>query len=492
MFAYNRRNSRIAIIAVVLFLVFDFVALTLNYWLSWKIEKQAIAINLAGRQRMLSQRMVKILLQLDHSRLDEQLRAKELQELRVTFDLFDDTLQGFAKGHTTKGGANEELFLEPVKGDAAQKFVASASALWVPYRTLVLDILNAPPDSRDESIRLATDYAEHNNLEVLDLMNQLTTELELLTKHETQQIRLYQGSAFAFAMLNFIGALMIYVRRMRAMSRSHTILDDIINNIAASVMVVDTANVVLKANQTTEKLFGYGTGELLGLHETELVKGEQDKIVASRKDGSTFPASMERSEIMLDGQKLYIDTIIDVTRQRMTEEHLTSLAYHDLLTGLPNRLLFDDRLQVELAHAQRQNKSLGVLFVDLDKFKPVNDTYGHEIGDLLLQDVTVRLKRCLRETDTVSRRGGDEFTIILSEIGGRNSCERVAQTILSQLGRPFMIQNLELKIGASIGISLYPNDGNDAHLLVSRADEAMYQAKQTGRNKYVFYSDKPV
>lgn len=196
--------------------------------------------------------------------------------------------------------------------------------------------------------------------------------------------------------------------------------------------------------------------------------------------------------MMMDGQVLYIDTVIDITRQRMTEERLTSLAYHDLLTGLPNRLLFDDRLHLELAHAQRSGLALGVLFIDLDNFKPVNDTHGHNVGDLLLQEITARLKRCLREGDTVSRRGGDEFTVILSEIGSRSNCEKIVQVILFQLEKPIQIGHEVISVGASIGISMSPQDGKDGPQLVARADEAMYRAKQAGGNTYRFYSEEPL
>jgi len=483
----DKRNSRIAMVAIILFIVFDFAALALNFWLSHKIEQQAIGINLAGRQRMLSQRMVKVLLQIDNARNANLDATARLDELRVTFDLFDNTLQGFDTGHPTRGGANEELFLPAVTGEGARLAVDEATRLWAPYREHIRKVLTAGRPVSAEVLLPALRQAEESNLQLLNLMNRLTTELEIKTKKEASQIRLYQATAFALALANFFWAFVMYMRRIRAFSQSHNLLDDTINKISASVLVLNSHDRVLKANETAEKMFSYGKGELVGKQIDELLQGKDDNLVGQRRDGSTFLAMHERNAAVLDQQELFIVTVLDVTQQRMTEEHLSSLAYHDLLTRLPNRLLFDDRLRLEITHSQRRNLMLAVLFIDLDRFKPVNDTYGHDIGDLLLQDVAVRLRRCLRESDTVSRRGGDEFTIIATDIGTAGHCEKIAQVVLSQIERPFHIQNLELHIGCSIGISIFPTDGDDAHLLVSRADEAMYQAKQAGRGTYRFY-----
>ncbi len=485
----SRHSKRIVAVAVALFLLFDFTALALNFWLSWKIERQAIDINLAGRQRMLSQRMVKSLLQIEDARRNHENPAVSLAELKLTFDLFDNTLQGFAHGSKTRGGANEEMYLQPVNGERAIKIVDQAISIWLPYRSQVQTVIGTRAAGLDQALPEAITSAKQNNLELLRLMNELTTELEQLTQAEAKKIRIYQGAAFVIALFNFFLAVWLNRRRIRTFNRSRDLLDDIINKVSASVLVQDESGAIIKANHTAEKMFGYDKGGMVGLHLDDLVKGEEDSQLGQRKDGTTFLTLMERNETALGERSLFIVTVLDITAQRMTEEHLSSLAYHDLLTKLPNRLLFDDRLRQGIVQAQRRELILAVIFIDLDHFKPVNDTYGHEVGDLLLQDVAVRLKRCLRESDTVSRRGGDEFTVIATDIGNHLHCEKIAEVILSQLTRPFHIGNLELKIGASIGISLFPNDGNDAGLLVSRADEAMYQAKQAGRGTFRFYSD---
>jgi len=484
----DKKNSRIAMLAIVLFIVFDFAALALNFWLSTRIEQQAISINLAGRQRMLSQRMVKVLLQIDNAHKSGKDSKELVKELKLTFDLFDNTLQGFHLGHQTRGGADEELFLPAVKGVGARAAVEDAVILWNPYREHILHVLDMGSKLTSEELQPAIENAEARNLPLLKAMNKLTTELELQTKREAGQIRLYQGLAFVLALVNFFWAFYVYKRRINEFSHSHNLLDEVINKISASVMVLNSDSVVLKANSTAEGMFGYAAGEIIGNKFDGLLTGNGNDLQGMRKDGSTFMALCERSATILDEQELHIVTVLDITQQRMTEEHLSSLAYHDLLTKLPNRLLFDDRLKIEIAHAQRRELMLAVMFVDLDKFKPINDTYGHDVGDMLLQDVAVRLRRCLRESDTVSRRGGDEFTIIATDIGNLENCERMAKVVLSQLTRPFHVGEFELHISCSIGISTFPADGGDAHLLLSRADEAMYEAKRAGRSMYKFYT----
>ncbi len=482
-------NSRAAMYAVLLFLFFDFAALALNFWLSSEIEKQAVGINLAGRQRMLSQRLPKVLLQIENSIETGQDPTPQLAELKLAYELFDDTLLGFAAGHMTLGGSGNALFLEPVREHKAAMVVEEAQSLWAPYRLLVLDVLAGGRDGLSRSLPAAASYSKDHNLQLLALMNQLTTELEQLTEHKAAQIRLYQGIAFALALVNFFGAAYLYRHRFKSAIEQKNVFDEIINRIPAGVMVLGVdARSILKANHYAETLFGYGRGELVGKKLPDLLTEVDGALLAQRKDGTTFHAAVEQNEADLYGRKVFIETVNDVTSQRENEQALSALAYSDRLTGLPNRLLFDDRFAMEIAHAQRRGTMLGVLFVDLDNFKPINDRYGHHVGDLLLKEVAARIKTCLRQSDTASRHGGDEFTVIVSDITSKESCAKVAHLIISRMEEPFDINGVALRISASIGISLFPNDGDDLQDLVRHADQAMYVAKQQGGGKYSFFS----
>ncbi|MGV8894692.1 MAG: putative bifunctional diguanylate cyclase/phosphodiesterase [Burkholderiaceae bacterium] len=166
---------------------------------------------------------------------------------------------------------------------------------------------------------------------------------------------------------------------------------------------------------------------------------------------------------------------------------LDHLAHHDVLTGLPNRMLLQDRLSQAIELARRQGKQLAVMFMDLDRFKYINDSLGHAVGDQLLQSVTRRLVACVRHSDTVSRQGGDEFVLLLSNIEHAQDAALSAQKMLDALALPHPIDRQELQIGASIGISIYPDDGRDAETLIKNADIAMYHAKENGRNNYKFF-----
>ena len=178
----------------------------------------------------------------------------------------------------------------------------------------------------------------------------------------------------------------------------------------------------------------------------------------------------------------------EVGDRKRAQERVLHQAYHDGLTGLPNRLLFRDRLNLSVVQAKRSGTLLAVMFIDLDRFKSINDTLGHAAGDQLLQAVAARLTKCLREGDTVARLGGDDFTLLLPLIGNRDAAENAARKVLAVLNQPFRIGQQEYTTGASIGIALYPDDGDTLDVLIQNADIAMYDVKAQGRNSYAFFS----
>ncbi|MBC8273847.1 MAG: GGDEF domain-containing protein [Chloroflexi bacterium] len=178
---------------------------------------------------------------------------------------------------------------------------------------------------------------------------------------------------------------------------------------------------------------------------------------------------------------------MDITERKQLEQKLAEMATHDHLTGLPNRLLLSDRLAVGLAQAQRNNTSLAVMMLDLDRFKTVNDTFGHGVGDELLKVAGGRLIDLVRKSDTVARMGGDEFVVLLLQIAKTEDAVRVAQKILETFQKPFAIDAYQIRITTSIGIAIYPEDGEDIETLFRNADTAMYWAKEQGRDNYELY-----
>jgi diguanylate cyclase (GGDEF)-like protein len=182
----------------------------------------------------------------------------------------------------------------------------------------------------------------------------------------------------------------------------------------------------------------------------------------------------------------------DVSEARAMRLKMTHLAQHDFLTDLPNRLLLNDRITQAISLSRRHSKPLAVLFLDLDGFKHINDSLGHEIGDKVLQLVAHRLVACVRASDTVSRHGGDEFVVLLSEVADAGDAAFLAERILSALEIPYAISERDVHLSASIGISIYPQDGHDADFLIKSADTAMYQAKGKGSNNYHFFEQNMI
>jgi diguanylate cyclase (GGDEF)-like protein/PAS domain S-box-containing protein len=202
-----------------------------------------------------------------------------------------------------------------------------------------------------------------------------------------------------------------------------------------------------------------------------------------------FELSVSRKHADPGMEPRFIVLARDVTERKAAEQRIMNLAHYDALTGLPNRLLLADRMKVAIQHAARQSRRLAVLFVDLDRFKPINDSLGHDIGDKLLKAVAVRMQSSVRVVDTVSRVGGDEFVVLLSEIELPDDAARVAEKLISGLSQPYRIDEHELLLTASIGICIYPDNGSQPSILLRNADASMYTAKQSGRNRYQFYSD---
>jgi diguanylate cyclase (GGDEF)-like protein/PAS domain S-box-containing protein len=209
-----------------------------------------------------------------------------------------------------------------------------------------------------------------------------------------------------------------------------------------------------------------------------------------RKDGTLIWIT-ENARAVRDAQDRIIrfeGRVEDITARRQADATLRHQAFHDQLTGLPNRMLFDDRLQLAIANAHRNHHPLAVMFLDLDRFKNINDTLGHAIGDLLLQGVAQRVAACLRESDTISRWGGDEFTVILPQLADPEDASKAAKRILESLRPAFLLEGNELYIGGSMGIALYPRDGEDAQTLLKHADAALYHVKEQGRNGFQVYT----
>ena len=280
-------------------------------------------------------------------------------------------------------------------------------------------------------------------------------------------------------------------------------------NSGEAIMVTDPDNAIIAVNPAFERTTGYTTAEVIGHNPRMLGSGRHDQyffqamwdsinsnghwqgeLWGRKKDGELYAKFLTINTILNrdDSVHRYVALFSDITERKKSEELIWQQANFDTLTGLPNRRMFHDRLEQEIKKAHRAGQPMALMFLDLDRFKEINDTLGHDVGDILLKEASRRLSSCVRESDTVARLGGDEFGVVLGELDDPGNVERIAQGILRKLTEPFLLGIETVYISASIGITLYPEDATEVDSLLKNADQAMYAAKRLGRNRTGYFT----
>lgn len=306
-------------------------------------------------------------------------------------------------------------------------------------------------------------------------------------------------------------AFNLVLTKVHELLRQQRLSRMVFDNSLEGITVTDTANRIIMVNSAFTATTGYAADEAIGQTPAFLKSGRQDKafyvdfwqeikekdcwhgeIWNKRKDGIIYPQWLSVTTVRNRRGKIenYIAIFADITERKEHERLMTYQALHDPLTGLPNRRLFHEHLDHAVAQAKRNTElTPAIMFLDLDKFKNINDTLGHDAGDILLKEVAKRLRKCVREVDTVARLGGDEFTVLLPQITSEFDARVVAKKVLSVMLEPVNLGVESRVISTSIGISLYPRDGRDSETLIKNADAAMYTVKGSGRAGMCFYSE---
>ncbi|MFO7728038.1 MAG: diguanylate cyclase [Desulfonatronovibrio sp.] len=282
----------------------------------------------------------------------------------------------------------------------------------------------------------------------------------------------------------------------------------LLDTVRVLIILLDREGTVILFNRACEELTGYDSGEVENIKNVRfLLDPEEAEAINSFFENNleVIPDEYENYWLTRDGERRLISwsnsivydengnpeyvlgTGIDITQERQMQDKIRHMAMHDALTGLASRNMLQENMAKDIARAQRQGFRIAVLFLDLDGFKDINDNYGHSAGDSILKEVGQRLIRVFRASDTVARFGGDEFVVVLPEVHDYQDIIKVCDKISAELSSPYQIGREQCRLGVSIGISMYPDDGSDPEKIIGQADKAMYQAKSTGRGKYCFY-----
>ncbi|MDP2196421.1 MAG: EAL domain-containing protein [Rhodocyclaceae bacterium] len=362
--------------------------------------------------------------------------------------------------------------------------------------------LYADPDAGDDSEGFRDTFLEHGG-----------REMEVRRRHKSGEIfwaslqlsLLKDDSGQPSGLIGYLSDITARIEAEKTMRLQARIFE----NSEESILITDIDRRILSVNPAFCKITGYAENEVLGQTQEFLRSAKhptsfyediwahvdregnwQGEVWSRRKNGEDFPGWASISLVRnRDGQiSHYFSMFTDITERKRAEERIHYLAYYDDLTGLPNRSLLNKLIDQALVEARRNRLHGAVLFIDLNRFKPINDSLGHDVGDRLLKQVAERLRDAVRAEDVVARMGGDEFVVGLFDITRREHAAVVAQKLLAALDPPFWVEEHELKAGASIGISIYPRDGFDTESLLRMADIAMYRAKQSGQDSYAFYS----
>jgi diguanylate cyclase (GGDEF)-like protein/PAS domain S-box-containing protein len=403
---------------------------------------------------------------------------------------------GFMYGNNMQfGNRHPEEWQAISENDHGQ--IKSADGLFTYSSIYPLDLIGGYGDKN-------ADHSDHKHDDRDAYVWKIVSDVPESTLYANFRDQIFGPSGLIWLLLTTMGIFtslylaQTYIERKK-LRKEKELHAKIYNTSTDGIIITDESERIIDINEAFEEISGYTRDEVIGktpglfssgqhnqefyieLWRTLQLKGYWEGEIYNRhKDGGIYTEWIRMSAIKDKNEETtnYIALVSDITHKKSTEEQLLKHAHHDPLTGAYNRLSFDQRFRHDLALAERNNRKLAILFIDLDKFKPINDTYGHQAGDAVLQTVVERVSEKIRDTDTLARLGGDEFVVLLSEIEDDENAEQIAHAIRAAIAQPIIHDETPLNLTASIGISVYPRDGSNVSALLGSADKSMYEAKQ--------------
>jgi len=488
----------------------------LSYFsLSFAIKEEgnsSTIINLSGRQRMLSQQVLLTSTILITSRNTGKY-AEQKRKLNNTIQLMKDEHNILIRGHK--------------RSDTATSLPPKIRAIYFSTPHEIDKQINNFLGHAIAFSNTAVKNQNYNNLhyqalsisapKILKSLDAAVSQYEFESKQKTAQILTIERIVLGITLfVLLLEVLFIFRPMVNRLGKEATALVNRMNKffgIASSLgeglIVTDAKGVIQFVNPAANESLGWSNNELLNKKLTEtidginteqsndcspIIQGEMPKRVDDtifiRKNGTPQHVAYTTNTFREHGETTqFIITFRDISTRKKHDKQVQYFAYHDYLTNLPNRRLFTDRFNMELAHAKREQSNLAIMFLDLDGFKEINDKFGHDIGDEILQETAHRICQIIRETDTVARMGGDEFILLLPKIEQPSDATNIAKKIVTALAKPIVTRGVTQSISTSAGISFFPSDGNDHDTLVAKADYAMYYIKKRGKNNFISYAE---
>ena len=432
----------------------------------------------------------------------------------------DTARQGFTEGRNHPDDIPGLIFL--YRAFRHTPLLKRPVAIWLKGDAYIEQLNEAAASLHTKISSGKTDYQELKPL--LEAINRIDSELTPIENEFSYKLaESSRDTKLVIIVLMMVSTLLLLslglffsyrmVRRIAAadlaLKESELRLRTIVDTAMDALVEVDAQGAITRWSKQAESIFAWSKDEALGrkLHELILPPHSNEmqvdeiknlheslpdnrrlEIVALRRDGTQFPAELTLSTVSWGRELESCIFIRDITKRKEAAEKLIQLAHYDIVTNLPNRILFQDRLEQQIMKAKRTSRPLALMFLDVDRFKEINDTLGHHKGDTLLRETAKRLTECVRQTDSVARMGGDEFTIILADLEDLTSVERIAQNILQRIAEPYDLDGELAYVSVSIGITFYPADADTSDTLLKNADQAMYLAKKHGRNRASYFT----